>query len=55
MSRSTNYTACTFPLMRHYCMAGPKGPAGISAFHVVVTADFTAQQRWYSAAAGYHR
>ena len=46
MSRSTNYTACTFPLMRRCCMAGPTGPAGISSFHAMVTVDFIAQQRW---------
>ena len=39
MSRSTNYTACTFPLMCRGCMAGPTSPAGISSFHVVVTAN----------------
>ena len=43
MSTSTNYTACTFPLMQRCCMAGPIGPAGISSFHAVVTADFTVQ------------
>ena len=53
MGRSTNYTACTFPLMRRYCMAGPTGPAGISSFHTVVTAGFTAQQQWSRAATGY--
>ena len=53
MSRSTNYTACTFPLMWRCCMAGPTGPAGISSFHVVVTANFTAQQRLHRGATGY--
>ena len=50
MDRSTNYTACTFPLMRRCCMGAHAGPAGISSFHSVVTADFTAQQRWKRAA-----
>ena len=43
MGRSTNYTACAFPLMQRYCMAGPTGPADISSFHTVVTDGFTAQ------------
>ena len=46
MGRSTNYRACTFSLMRRYCMAGPTGRAGISSFHDVVTAHFTTQQQW---------
>ena len=33
------------PLMRRCCMGAHTGPAGISRFHTVVTADFTAQQR----------
>ena len=45
MDRSTKYTACAFPLMRRCCMGAHEGPAGISSFHTVVTADFTAQQR----------
>ena len=40
MRRSANCTACAFLLMRCCCMAGPTGPAGISSFHAVVTADF---------------
>ena len=40
-NRSTNYTACTFPLMRRCCMGAHAGPAGISSFSTVVTADFT--------------
>ena len=43
MDRSTNYTACAFPLMRRYCMGAHTGPAGNSSFHTVVTAGFTAQ------------
>ena len=34
------------PLMRRCCMGAHTGPAGISGFHTVVTAGFTAQQRW---------
>ena len=30
-------------LMRRCCMGAHAGPAGISSFHTVVTADFTAQ------------
>ena len=33
------------PLMRRCCMGAHTGPVGISGFHTVVTADFTAQQR----------
>ena len=33
------------PLMRRCCMGAHTGSAGISGFHTVVTADFTAQQR----------
>ena len=33
MGRSTGYSACAFPLMRRYYMAGPTGPAGISSLH----------------------
>ena len=33
MDRSTNYTACAFPLMRPYCMGAHTGPAGISTLH----------------------
>ena len=33
------------PLMWRCCMGAHTGPAGISGFHTVVTADFTAQQR----------
>ena len=53
MGRSTNYTACAFPLMRRYCMGPHTGPAGRSSSHTVVTAGFTAQQElsgfatWY--------
>ena len=32
-------------LMRRCCMGAHTGPAGISGFHTVVTADFTAQHR----------
>ena len=32
------------PLMRRCCMGAHTGPAGISSFHTVVTAGFTAQQ-----------
>ena len=46
MDRSTNYTTCSFPLMRRYCTGAHIGPAGISFFHTVVTAGFTAQQQW---------
>ena len=34
------------PLMRRCCMGAITGPARISGFHAVVTAAFTAQQRW---------
>ena len=34
------------PLMQRCCMGAHTGPAGISSFHTVVTAGFTAQQRW---------
>ena len=44
---------CTFPLMRRYSIAGHTGPASITIFHAVVTADFTAQQQWLRAATGY--
>ena len=47
MARSTNYTACAFPLMRCCCMGAHPGPAGISSLHTVVTTGFTAQQRWW--------
>ena len=53
MGRSTTYTACEFLLMRRYCMARHTGPAGISSFHTVVTAAFTAQQQWSRFATGY--
>ena len=43
MDRSTNYTACAFPLMRRYCMGVHIGPAGISSLHTVGTAGLTAQ------------
>ena len=33
------------PLMRRCCMGAHPGPAGMSSFHTVVTAGFTAQQR----------
>ena len=55
MGRSTNYSACAFPLMRRYCMAGHTGPAGISSFHTVVTAGFTAQQQWWRFTTGYRK
>ena len=55
MDRSTNYTACAFPLMRRCCMGAHTGPAGISSFHTVVTAGFTAQQQWWRFATGYRR
>ena len=55
MDRSTNYTACAFPLMWRCCMGAHRGPAGISSFHTVVTADFTAQQQWWQFATGYRR
>ena len=55
MGRSTNYTACAFPLMRRYCMGAHTGPAGISSFHTVVTAGFTAQQQWSRFATGYRK
>ena len=32
MDRSTNYTACTFPLMRRSCMGTHAGPAGPLVF-----------------------
>ena len=41
------------PLMRRSCMGAHTGPAGIPSFHTVVTAGFTAQQRWWCAATGY--
>ena len=53
MGRSTNYTACAFPLMRRYCMGAHTGPAGISGLHTVVTAVFTAQQQLSRFATGY--
>ena len=34
------------PLMQRCCMGAHTGPAGISGFHTVVIAGFTAQQRW---------
>ena len=34
------------PLMRRCCMGAHTGPAGMSTFHTVVTAGFTAKQRW---------
>ena len=37
MGTFPNYTACAFPLMRRYCMAGHTGPAGMSNFHTLVT------------------
>ena len=46
MDRSTNYTACTLPLMRRCCMGAHAGSAGISSFHTVVNADFVAQQQF---------
>ena len=52
-NRSTNYTACTIPLMRRCCLGAHAGPAGISNFHTVVIADFTAQKRSKRAATGY--
>ena len=55
MDRSTNYTACAFPLMRRYCMGAHTAPAGISTFHTVVTVGFTAQQRWSRFATGYRK
>ena len=55
MDRITNYTACAFPLMRRYCMGAHTGPAGISSFHNVSTAVFTAQQRWSWFATGYRK
>ena len=45
MGTFPNYTACAFPLMRRYCMAGHTGPAGMSNFHSMVTAGLTAQQQ----------
>ena len=36
------------PLMRRCSMGAHTGPAGISSFHTVVTAGFTAQQRWWA-------
>ena len=53
MGRSANYTVCAVPLMRRCCMAGPTGPAGISSFHTVVIAGFSAQHQWPRAATGY--
>ena len=55
MGRSTNYTAPAFPLMQRYCMGANTGPAGISSFHTVVTAGFTAQQQWSQFATGYRK
>ena len=55
MGRSTNYTACAFPLMRRYCMGAHPGFAGISSFHAVVTAGFTAQQQWSLFATAYRK
>ena len=34
------------PLMRRCCVGADAGTAGISSFTTVVTAGFTAQQRW---------
>ena len=42
-------------LMRRCCMGAHTGPAGISSFHTVVTAGFTAQQQWWRFATGYRR
>ena len=53
ISRSSNYTVCAFLLMRRYFMDGRTGPAGISSFHTVVTAGFTAQQQWTPFATGH--
>ena len=53
MDRSTNHTACAFPLMRGCCMSAYTGPASSSSFHTVVTAGFTAQQQWWRFAPGY--
>ena len=55
MDRSTNYTACAFPLMRRYCMGAHTGPAGISSFHTAVAAGFTAQQQCSRFATGYRK
>ena len=55
MNRSTNYTACAFPLMRRHCMGAHTSLAGISSFHTVVTAGFTAQQQWSRFATGYRK
>ena len=55
MDRSTNYTACAFPLMQRCCMGAHTGPAGISSFHTVVTACFTAQQQCWRFATGYRK
>ena len=52
MDRSKNYTACAFPLMRRCCMGAHARPSGISRFHTVLTADFTAQLRWWRFATG---
>ena len=46
MGRYTNYTACAFPLLRRHCMGTHTSPAGISSFDTIVTAGFTAQQKW---------
>ena len=55
MDRPTNHAACAFPLMRRCCMGAHTGPAGISSFHTVVTAGFTAQQQWWRFATGYRK
>ena len=41
------------PLMRRCCMGAHTGRAGISSFHTVVGAGFTAQQPWWRTATGY--
>ena len=35
-------------LMRRCCMGAHTGAAGISSFHTVVTAGFTAQKLWWA-------
>ena len=55
MDRSTNYTACAFPLMQRYCMGAHTDLAGISSFDTVVTAGFTAHQQWWRFAPGHRR
>ena len=55
MDRSTKYTACAFPLMRRYCMGSHTCPTGIPNFHPVVSAGFTAQQKWLRFATGYRK